>query len=280
MRMGKLARVLFRVVAGLAAVAVFAVFDWYPTVRDLSRLRLERNDLERKTRDDAARASRFAPPDDQEEEAFNRGDAALLHSLPREERVDGWQALVISDLRASASRNGIRSALGVLAFPGTRREDIVERGGASLSDWIRRRPPGAIAEEFSVAADASRFFWRGAFAGLNLSRGQNLARRPLAMVLSAPLPALLNFVNHISWGKTRLEIVRLRLEPGAPDSLAWIVVRGHFLTGAPSAWDLRPDLGQGEALLVDPDSPLLWQKLDPGFIFREEKRELASAAEF
>jgi hypothetical protein len=109
---------------------------------------------------------------------------------------------------------------------------------------------------------------------LHLRPGRRLASPSLVIVLGAPLPALLDFVNHLSWGATRLEIVRLHLEPDAPDSRAWMVVRGHFFSGYPSPWDLHWEKGQGDDLLIDPDSPVLWQKVDPGIASREQHNEL------
>jgi len=277
MRTGKLGRALLRVLAVSAVLAAFGAFDWYPTIRDLGRLRLERNDIERKTREYAVMASRFAPVDDEEEQAFSRSEAALLRSLPLAEREGVWTGLFISESRTWARKDGIRSARCLIAPPKTELEDIETGGGALLANWINCWQANAITEAFAIAADSGRSPWRGTFAGLHLSPGRRLSSRPLAIALGAPLPALLDFVNHISWGTTRLEIVRLHLEPGAPDSRAWMVVRGYFLSGYPSAWDLRWEKSLGDDLLIDPDSPLLWQKVDPGFIYLEEKRALAPA---
>ena len=78
----------------------------------------------------------------------------------------------------------------------------------------------------------------------------------------APLPVLLDFINHLSWGHARLEIVRLRLEPGTPLARAWMVCRGSFqvrlpIGPGPSAWNPATPAAD---LLIDPDSPLLWQQ--------------------
>ena len=50
---------LLRVLAVLAVLAAFAVLDWYPTVKELGRLRRERGDLERKIKDYGAMAVRL-----------------------------------------------------------------------------------------------------------------------------------------------------------------------------------------------------------------------------
>ena len=70
---------------------------------------------------------------------------------------------------------------------------------------------------------------------MEVVRQQRLASRTLAVALAAPLPALLDFINHISWGEARLEIVRLHLEPGAALSRAWLICRGNYLVRKPSA---------------------------------------------
>jgi hypothetical protein len=138
-----------------------------------------------------------------------------------------------------------------------------------LADWFWKRqyPSGEISP--------GRFLWHGVLSDLEPRSGKRLANRYVLIALAAPLPALLDFINHVSWGETRLEVIRLHLEPGNPLTMAWLVCRGSYLVRGPSAWlvgDGR-QAGEGE-LLVDPDSPLLLERIDPFLTPGVEKREL------
>jgi hypothetical protein len=274
MKPAKLVRALLRVLALLAVLAAFAVLDWVPTLKDLNRLRRERGDLERKIRDYRTASAAFLFPDAGEEERLASCKAELLLALPNAESDDAWTALALVEIDSFLQRDRIPHARSIPIAPGLLSGDHGMRpiGSDPLDSWSRARPAG-IAAGFAMAGSQGHFPWYGVFAGLSLHSGRP-ASRALGLALAAPLPALLDFVNHVSWGEVRLEIVRLNLEPGIPLSRAWLVFRGIYRTGAASTWPVAPTADEAGEPLVDPDSPLLLQRVDPLWVPRAEKREL------
>jgi len=228
MKTGKLARASFRMLAVLAVLGAIVVLDWYPTVKELGRLRRLRGDLERKITDYTIMAAKFNFPDQEEISRLTNADAELVRALP-----------------------------------------LVKNDGA----WLRLQEQ-EIRQSFKVADPWQRYPWHGILP-MDPAAGERLASRPLGIALDAPLPELLDFINRVSWGAARLEIVRLRLELTGRLFHAWLVCRGSYRVLEPSAWLVKEDNREGdEKLLIDPDSPLLWQKADPLFAPTVEKREL------
>lgn len=280
MKTGKLARALLRVLAVLVVLAAFVALDWYPTVKELSLLRRQGGDLERKIKEYNVMAGTFQFPEKGEDSLLAAADAEPGRLLPRVENDNGWEAISIFDLQARVREDGIPHA----RFLFNHQIDGLEMGVADtvgagpLASWISREF-WDMQTGFSLAFDPGSFHWHGVSAGLEFRRGQRLANRPLAVALAAPLPVVLSFINHISWGETRLEIVRLRLEPAGGSALAWLVCRGSYLVPGPSPWLVKMKQGEGGAqLLIDPDSPLLWRQANPLFAPAVEKRELPPAS--
>jgi len=271
----KLVRAFLWILGSLSVLAAFAILDWYPTLKDLGRLRRERGDLERKIKDYGAMASGFTFPDRNEKSLFAREKINLRRALLPADDDDAWTALVLLELQARAREDRIPFASFLFNWQLVAPElGTTGPGGADLlTGWIDRQFAD-IQRGFSIAFDTARFPWNGVLSGMQFRRGR-LARRPVCVVAMAPLPALLGFINHLSWGKTHFEIIRLRLEPGIPFSRAWLVCCGNYLVRKPSAWALKevPE-SVGDNLLVDPDSPLLWQKVNPGIVPKILKKEL------
>jgi hypothetical protein len=266
----KTLRTVLRTLAALAILAAFAVLDWYPSVKELGRLRRQRSDLQRTIKDHEAMAARFAFPGQEEIAQMAAAEAELRRSLLQLDRDDAWEALAVAELRSRAAADGIRGAR-VFSAPLAAGDDLAAASGkpAQSGVWFVRGQAAAIADAFSLAVDPLRFHWRGLYAGL-----PGLACRPLGVVAAAPLPALLDFINHIPWGEARLEIVRLHLEPGTPLARAWLVCRGSYLARQPSRWAMAKEAASGDGLLVDPDSPLLLKGVDPGLAPQGGKEEL------
>jgi hypothetical protein len=276
MTWGKPTRVLLRSLLLLAVLSAFVVLDWYPALKELGRLRRERSDLQRQAKEYSAMAAVFDFPDAREKLGLAQAKIQLRRALPQVERDDAWEKIVLEDLRARAGEGRIPAAR-VLFGP---KDPGIEIGTAGpgpglLAGWLIPGQSAALAAGFALAADPGRYPWHGVLTGLEIRRGQCLAGRPLAVALAAPLPALLNFVNRVSWGRARLEIVRLRLEPRPGFSRAWLVCRGNYLTQLPSAFVVAGEpAGAGASLLIDPDSPLLWKKVAPGMYRPDEKKDL------
>lgn len=268
MKVQNLAHSFLHFLASLAVLAAFAVLDWYPTVKDLGRLRRERSDTERKIKDYSIMASSFVFPDAGERSIFAQSAARLLRSLPQAENDAAWLELARSDLRDRAKGSSI-----LVAFS---EAEAFGPGPPGLTGWLRLQERD-IGRSFRTADARRRYPWRGLFPPESSSEGQ-LASRPLGVALEAPLPELLDFVNCISWGAVRLEIIHLRLEAVEPLAFAWLVCRGDYFCPNQSAWVVLSEPGNGDGLLVDPDSPLLWQNVDPGAAYRVEKIELPPAA--
>ncbi len=164
------------------------------------------------------------------------------------ERDDAWEEIVLAELRALAGEGRIPAARVLFSppAPGSRSAPPARRPDL-LAGWLFPGQSAALAAGFALAADPGRYPWHGVLTGLEIRRGQRLASRPLAVALAAPLTALLNFVNRVSWGSARLEIVRMRLEPGPGLSRAWLVCRGNYLTQLPSAYVVAGEpAGSGE----------------------------------
>lgn len=263
MRVGKSARSLLVVLAALLALASVAILDWYPTLKDLGRLRRERGDLERRIRDYRAAAAAFRFPDASEEARLAACEAELRRALPVAENDDAWRALAMIDMQALAN-----DARG----PQARFQEFLTPFHALCDPrskpWIGLRPGSAAPE---------RSPWKGAVSGLEPD-GYRLASRPIVLEMTAPLPSLLAFVNRSSWGGMRLEIVRLLMETHRPFPRAWLDCRSTYWARAGSPYAVPAGAGGGDAeLLVDPDSPLLLQRVDPSFAPVAEKQELPPA---
>ena len=268
----KLARSLIHALVVLSIAAAFVVLDWYPTVRDLGRLRRERGDWERKIRNYGAMATALDSPDAAENERLAQRDFRVLQALPQVDDDAGWKAVVLTRLQQRVLLDGIPHARflfgNMIDAP-----DLGSAGpgrGDPLAGWIGSQNV-AIQEGFSRACDPERFYWRGLLGGQPSLHGLH-ANRSICVVAMAPLPALLRFINHVSWDESRLEIVRLHLEPDLPNSRAWLVCRitGWMRNGALFPWEK----GEGEGLRIDLDSPLLLRKVEPPPAPGIEKREL------
>jgi hypothetical protein len=256
------------------------VWDWLPTAKDLNRLRREQRDAALKTKNSTRVASGFIFPDADEKLLFAKNNLLLRRSLPHLHDHDAWLALVTSELQAQARAKGIANvriysdeqAMGAeFDKSATGRPD-------RLADWLLLHSRD-IRESYQNADDPGRYPWHGVFSGTEFVRNRQLASRPLLVALAAPLPALLGFINRISWEGARLEVVRLHLEPGAVLSRAWLICRGSYLASQSSVWVVEKDSATaGENLLVDPDSPLLWQKVNPDLVPPILKKELPTAA--
>jgi hypothetical protein len=271
MTAAKLARAFLRTLASLSVLAAFAVLDWYPTVKDLGRLRRERGDLQRKIKDYGSMTSDFVFPDAEERSLLAQSADRIFQSFPQVEVDAAWLELARADLRERAKGITILKIFGGAETFGP--------GPAGFTGWLKLQERH-IQRSFRGADAWRRYPWRGVFPPGFSSQGQ-LACRPLGVGLESALPEMLDFINHLSWGDSRLELVRLCLEPGFPHSRAWLVCRGSYLVGSPSAWAVKEvSESAGNNLLVDPDSPLLWQKVVPSMAYREEKRELAAGNEW
>jgi hypothetical protein len=283
MKAPRLARAFLWVLASLAVLAAFVFLDWYPTVKELSRLRRERGDLSMKTKNYAAMTAGFTFPDREEKSLLAQERKKLRRALPAVDDDDAWPAIVLLELQSRVTADRVAHAR-VLFTPQVQGTDI----GTSfpgkqdpLADWIFSDRIFDVGEGFWLANNPDNYLWRGVIPGLGSARGKRPASRGLGVALAAPLPVLLNFINHLSWGNARMEIVRLHLEPGLPLSRAWLVCRGNYVVHQPSRWEVKAGPGGeggGNSLLVDPDSPLLWQRIDPGLAYRVKKKELPPAS--
>jgi hypothetical protein len=273
----RLARVLLWFLASLALLAALVVLDWYPTVRELSRLRRERSDLQGKIKNYDATASGFVFPDKEEEKRLSSSRGYFDREMPWLEDDAAWLNWCAESLRRQAEKERLAGALLLFpAAPGGELEPAVRLTGLGPEpDWLAAQMPWM--QKSLNSASPGRFPWKSLFSEPG-STPEPLASRPLVVVIAAPLPALLNFINHCTWNM-RLEIVRLRLDAGGQPARAWLACRSSYRVRAPSPWivPLEPG-GAGGALLVDPDSPLLWQRVDPGSAYQVEKVELPPAS--
>jgi hypothetical protein len=267
------------VFAALGILLVIVVLDWLPTVKNLNQLRREQKDEALKIKNFTTLASSFVFPDKEEKSLFARNNARLRRSLPLVRDDDAWAALVLLELQARVVKDRIAHAR-VLFTPQVQGTEIGisdPEKSDPLADWLFSRQIIAIGKGFRAAGNPGSIRWQEIITSLGSVRGRQPASRVLAVALTAPLPALLDFVTHISWGETRLEIVRLFLEPGASPSRAWLACRGSYLSNGPSRWILPQGAGSGDGLLVDLDSPLLGRKVNGGMMPEVSRDELSPA---
>lgn len=262
----KLAASLLRLLAVLLLAAAFSVLDWYPAFKDLGRLRRERSDLARKIRDHGAAAAQFKFPDEKENSLLAAAAADLGRALPLAESDDHWLGSAQSELLQR--EKGLADLIRFFSAA-----EKMAPGAPGLTAWLKLQT-GQIHQGFQAADPRQSYPWRGIFPPMPAGGGK-LACRPLGIALDARLPEILRFINRVSWSGARLEIVRLRLEPAGASTRAWLVCRGSFRVLESSAWRVEPGKGGGEEmLLIDPDSPLLLQRIDPFLAPVVEKREL------
>jgi hypothetical protein len=279
MKTRRFARSLLAFLAALAALAAFAALDWYPTVKDLGRLRRERGELMHRIQGHRSAATRIALPDREEEALFGATMIDLRQALLNVADDDAWTAITILETQNRAKEDGIPYARFMFNWFlwGT---DLVKMGPErpdSLTEWLGNQQISGIRDSYMLTIGPNRFPWHGILGDLKFSPGLWLASRHVAVALEAPLPALLKFINHVSWGDARLEIVRLHLEPGVPFYRAWLICRGVYVARSTS-FAVPPAAGPAEAgLLIDPDSPLLLQRVDRLLVPRVEKKELPPA---
>ena len=270
MKTRKLAHTLLWILAALAMLAAFAVRDWHPTVKQLGSLRRQRGDLERKIKEYSVMAGTFQFPDKKEDSLLAAADAELVRVLPRVENDSAWVAISLTDLQYRIRKDHIPHANFLSNFLwGTELGTAGPGRQDPLAHWFWN--------QYSAGGNFTpgRFLWHGVLSDLESRTRQRLANRRVVIAMAAPLPELLNIINHVSWDETRLEIVRLRLEPAGGSARAWLVCRGSYLVPAPSPWLVKMENGgDGAGMLIDADSPLLWQKADPLFAPAVEKREL------
>ncbi len=265
-----------KLAAFLALLTAFAILDWYPAVKELGRLRRQYNDLLRSSNDHAAMAARFVFSDAEEQSVFFQCDARLRQTLLRVETDAAWLGIVLPELvrRVGAARID-QAYFWVSPDPDSDPEEHPARREATdLDSWLAGQRP-EILSHFRRAAKSTPFPWRFLLSGVEHEKNENLASRPLIIVLGGD-GLLADFINRCSWSEARLEILHLHLELTDPFPRAWMICRGQYLIGNRSPWVVANEKrGVRYNLLIDPDSPLLWQKVDPSRLKRIERRELA-----
>ena len=251
-------------------LAAFAVLDWYPTVRDLGRLRRERGDLERKIRDHARRRRAFKFPDEKEKSLLAAADAELGRALPVAESDDHWLGSALSGTAAARKGAEPHSDPVISALP-----EKMAPGAPGLTAWLKLRA-GRIRQGFQAADPRHGYPWRGFFRPW-LPAAASWPVAPWALPWLRRCLAL-GFINHISWGGPAWRSSACAWSRPAASARAWLVCRGIYRAPEPSAWRVEPAAGGGEEeLLIDPDSPLLLRRVDPLLAPRVEKRELPPA---
>jgi len=272
----KLLRFFLRLAALLAVLAAFAILDWYPTVKGLGRLRRDRSDLERKIREYRAMADRFVFSDAREQSLFSQNAAWLRRSLPQVETDADWLDRTLSALvrQVRADRSGHAF---FLVSPGPGSDPTILAAGEDengLKSWLAGQRPEML-KHFRQAVNAEQFPWHSVLTGPAEAVKETLASRPLLVVLRGG-GELLDFINHCSWSDARLEIVHVHLDAKDPVFMVWMICRGQYIVRSPSPWAIaNGQRGVHDNLLIDPDSPLLWQKVAAGCCPQVEKKELA-----
>lgn len=277
-------KVFFRkivwILASLAVLLAFAGLDWLPALKELNRLKRDEREYFLQTNRLKSLISRFAFPDEKEKLIFSKTEDRLLESLPRVADDASWLAIIVSALRDRAKLDQLDSALLLIqAGPGqpvAAPLNLLTR--APVADDLQRWLAGQRQETdrcLQTFADFHQSPWHAVLGGMEFGGKQQLACRPIGIAVAAKLPALLHFVNHCSWFVGHLEIVQLRMGQGETRPLALIFCRGCYRVSASSAWLVPVQVGgNGENLLIDADSDLLWQPVDPNAVSLGREKEL------
>jgi hypothetical protein len=278
---GRLIRFLGGLFAIGVAVTAFAILDWYPTIKDLGRLRRERSDLARNILNHEAITSRFEFPGVHENSLLDGAEGNARGAVPEFSGDRDWLASAIAELREGIGGEGAPDS-AVLFFspaPEASLQAVSLGQRSSFGEWALGRQTAAIREAFAAASAASHSPWHRLLFDLNLPEQHQPAIRTVGIAMEGPLPELLNRINRVSWGRLRLELVRLYLEPGSTGGRAWLVCRGNYRAAETSAWLLQnPGAEQDDDPLVDSDSPLLLRSVDASICPQPKKQELAEAA--
>ena len=274
-------RTCLRIALLLAVLFLLLLIDWLPLVKELNRLKRLEGDYEKKNRDANAVIQVFAFPDDAEKDAMAQMENDLRHSLPREADDASWLDRVLRFLRRQALLDHVAGAMIVApapsgAGPGAPLGLAAVPGDRGFQQWLE-----ASRREFDrlrTAASDPGFSWYSVLNNAGFPSRDKLASRPLAIVATAGIGALLQFITHCSWFDGRLELVSLSWRQGEGRPMVLLVCRGYYLSGGPTAWPLSPGSGDnGDNPLIDTDSDLLWQKIDPGNATTWGKKELLPA---
>jgi hypothetical protein len=223
--------------------------------------------------------SHFTFPDETERLVFSKTADRLLQSLPRVADDASWLTMIVSALRDRAKLDQLDSALLLIqAGPGQPAAAPLNLSDRAATDdsqlWLagQRQETENCLQAF---ADFRQFSWHAVLGGLESGGKRQLACRPIGIAVAAKLPALLHFINHCSWFAGRLEIVQLRMGQGETRPMALIFCRGYYLVSAQSTWPIPAKAGENsENLLIDANSDLLWQPVDPNTVNLGRKKEL------
>lgn len=277
------AQVFFRkivwIMVSLTVLLAFAGLDWLPALKELNRFKRDEREYFLQTNRLKSLISRFVFPDEKEKLIFSNTADRLLESLPRVADDASWLAMIVSALRDRAKLDQLDSALLLIqAGPGQPVAVPLNLSTRASTDDLQRWLAGQRQETESCLqafADFHQFPWHAVLVGPESRGKRQLACRPIGIAIAAKLPALLHFVNHCSWSAGRLEIVQLRMGQGETRPLALIFCRGCYLVSASSVWLVPAQAGgNGENLLIDADSDLLWQPVDPNAVSPGLKKEL------
>jgi hypothetical protein len=273
MNAGVWLRKVFWLMAFAAALVVCVWIDWLPTLKDLNRLKRAQREYVLQTDRLNSAFSHFSFPDEKEKLVFANNADRLVKLMPAVVDDASWLAMIVSALADRAKLDHLDSAmLLTLDSSGQPFEvpfKLSNRAADDLQHWLQglRRE---YERDLHVCVDRLYFPWRDAL-GL---QGQ-LACRPIVIAVAAKLPALLSFVNHCTWSAGRLEIVRLRMGQGDGRPLALILCRGFYQVRSQSPWRLQAEVGKnGKNQLIDADSTLLWQPVNPQAVGLAAKKEL------
>ena len=173
MKAGTLARSLLRALAALCVLAAFVVLDWYPTVKDLGRLRRERSDWDRKIKDYGAMAGNLQFSDAEENTLLAQMDC------PGPPGADcGWIPTTPGSdwLAPNFWKRAKGRADAVMLF---RQDEALDFGPPGLRGWLTLQEP-SIRQVFRAADPLYGVF------PLNLATECRLTSQPLGIALAGP----------------------------------------------------------------------------------------------
>jgi hypothetical protein len=264
---------VFWLMAFAAALVVCVWIDWLPTLKDLNRLKRAQREYVLQTDRLNSALSRFSFPDEKEKLVFANNAERLVKLMPAVADDASWLAMIVPALADRAKLDQLDSAmlltLDSSGQPAVAPLKLSDRAADDLQHWLKSQRQ-EYERDLHDCVDRRYFPWPDAL-GL---QGQ-LACRPIAIAVAAKLPALLSFVNHCTWSAGRLEIVRLRMGRGDGRPLALILCRGFYQVRAQSHWQIQDEVGGNtENQLIDADSTLLWQPVNPQAVGLAAKNEL------
>ncbi len=249
----------------LLFVVLFSILVLFPLIKDISRLKREKKDLELKISDFRQTAYRFSLPDERERALFREEDKALRRAALTVQTEGDLQILIERAdryIQNLARLRGIREKEYVL-MPANEIYRANEQAAELrnfIAAYLKERQPQP-AEEY----DEDSFF---------IPLGLNYCR--LWLFWTAEMSRALPFLNRLTWGNEYLGPEKIFVSEGGQYPLFAVELRLYFFDRRrqPSSFPRVKRPKESADLYIDYHSPMLLERVYRYLPERFSKREL------